>query len=158
MARLAQRAENNWVGVNCGIMDQMIAAGGRGGHALLIDCRSLETRRCRCPRRGGGGAGHGDAPRARGLRLQRAARGSARRPPRLRRDRAARRDGRQSRRGGTARRVTRRRARHVVTENARTVAAAEALRTRRRAALGELMDESHASLRDDFEVSRRSST
>jgi galactokinase len=43
MARLAQRAENEWVGVNCGIMDQMISAAGRAGHALLIDCRSLET-------------------------------------------------------------------------------------------------------------------
>ena len=39
MARLAQRAENEWVGVNCGIMDQLISAAGRAGHALLIDCR-----------------------------------------------------------------------------------------------------------------------
>src|SRR5205085_8627633 len=44
MARLAQRAENEWVGVNCGIMDQLISAAGAEGHALLIDCRSLETR------------------------------------------------------------------------------------------------------------------
>jgi galactokinase len=43
MARLAQKAENQWVGVNCGIMDQMISAAGKAGHALLIDCRSLET-------------------------------------------------------------------------------------------------------------------
>ncbi|HEX8243239.1 MAG TPA: galactokinase family protein, partial [Longimicrobium sp.] len=43
MARLAQRAENQWVGVNCGIMDQMISAAGQEGHAVLIDCRSLET-------------------------------------------------------------------------------------------------------------------
>ncbi|MCS6774154.1 MAG: galactokinase, partial [Thermoflexales bacterium] len=41
-ARLAQRAENEFVGVKCGIMDQLIAALGRAGHALLIDCRSLE--------------------------------------------------------------------------------------------------------------------
>ena len=44
MARLGQQAENQWIGVNCGIMDQMISAGGRAGHALLLDCRSLESR------------------------------------------------------------------------------------------------------------------
>jgi galactokinase len=44
MARLAQRAENDWVGVNCGIMDQLISAVGERDHALLIDCRSLATR------------------------------------------------------------------------------------------------------------------
>jgi galactokinase len=43
MALLGQQAENQWVGVNCGIMDQMISAAGKAGHALLIDCRSLET-------------------------------------------------------------------------------------------------------------------
>ncbi|HEX8317480.1 galactokinase, partial [Longimicrobium sp.] len=44
MALLAQKAENGWVGVHCGVMDQMISAAGEEGHALLIDCRSLETR------------------------------------------------------------------------------------------------------------------
>ena len=43
MAKLGQRAENRWVGVNCGIMDQLISAAGRANHALLIDCRSLDT-------------------------------------------------------------------------------------------------------------------
>ena len=43
MAPLCQKAENQWVGVNSGIMDQMISAAGEAGHALLIDCRSLET-------------------------------------------------------------------------------------------------------------------
>ncbi|MBZ0304016.1 MAG: galactokinase, partial [Anaerolineae bacterium] len=43
MARLAQRAENEWVGMNCGIMDQMISAAGVEGTALLIDCRSLDA-------------------------------------------------------------------------------------------------------------------
>ena len=42
MAKLGQRAENKWVGVNCGIMDQLISAAGRENHALLIDCRSLD--------------------------------------------------------------------------------------------------------------------
>ena len=43
MARAAQRAENEWVGVPCGIMDQLTSACGREGHALLIDCRTLEV-------------------------------------------------------------------------------------------------------------------
>ena len=42
MARLAQRAENEWVGVACGIMDQLTSACGLADHALLIDCRSLD--------------------------------------------------------------------------------------------------------------------
>ncbi len=43
MALLGQQAENQWIGVNCGIMDQLISAAGRADHALLIDCRSLQT-------------------------------------------------------------------------------------------------------------------
>src|SRR3972149_624656 len=43
MAKLGQRAENKWVGVNCGIMDQMISGAGQANHALLIDCRDLKT-------------------------------------------------------------------------------------------------------------------
>ena len=49
--RLGQRAENEWVGMNCGIMDQMISAAGQAGHALLIDCRRLETRAVPLPPR-----------------------------------------------------------------------------------------------------------
>ena len=44
MARIGQQAENGWVGVNCGIMDQMICAAGQSGHALFLDCRSLQYR------------------------------------------------------------------------------------------------------------------
>ena len=43
MALLSQKAENEWVGVNCGIMDQMISALGKIDHALFLDCRSLES-------------------------------------------------------------------------------------------------------------------
>ncbi|MEO7725451.1 MAG: galactokinase, partial [Chthoniobacterales bacterium] len=43
MAQLCQKAENEWVGVNCGIMDQMISAIGEEDHAVLIDCRDLST-------------------------------------------------------------------------------------------------------------------
>ena len=48
MGKLCHRAENHWVGVNCGIMDQLISAAGRKGHAVLIDCRSLRCRPARC--------------------------------------------------------------------------------------------------------------
>ena len=44
MAKICQLAENQWVGVNCGIMDQMISASGQADHVTLIDCRSLKTR------------------------------------------------------------------------------------------------------------------
>jgi galactokinase len=44
LARTAQRAENGYVGVNCGLMDQFASAFGRAGHALLLDCRSLDHR------------------------------------------------------------------------------------------------------------------
>ena len=50
MARLGQLAENEWVGVNCGIMDQMISAAGEADHALLIDCRSLDSEAVPLPR------------------------------------------------------------------------------------------------------------
>lgn len=42
LAQIGQFAENNWVGVNCGIMDQLIIAVGKHGSAVMIDCRSLE--------------------------------------------------------------------------------------------------------------------
>ena len=43
-AKLGQIAENQWIGLNCGIMDQLISAGGKDSHGLLIDCRSLEAK------------------------------------------------------------------------------------------------------------------
>lgn len=49
MARLGQRAEYDWVGVKCGIMDQMTSANGKKDHALLIDCRSLEIKDIKLP-------------------------------------------------------------------------------------------------------------
>ena len=44
LARIAQRAENAYVGVNCGLMDQFASAFGEPGHALLLDCRTLDHR------------------------------------------------------------------------------------------------------------------
>ena len=155
-ALLSQRAENAWVGVNSGIMDQFIAAKGRAGHALLIDCRSLESRLVPVPdsiavvvldtatRRGLVDSAYNErraaCERAAAYFGVKALRDVT--PEQL----AARGDGLDA--------VTRKRARHVITENARTLAAADALERGDVATLGTLMDASHVSLRDDFEVSR----
>ena len=156
MARLAQRAENEWVGVNCGIMDQLISAAGVAGHALLIDCRSLETSLVRLP--ASAAVVVLDTGTRRGLvdsaynerRAQCEAAARIFGVPALRdidvdsfRAREQELDA-----------MTRKRARHVVTESARTLEAAERLECGDVAAVGALMDASHASLRDDFEVSR----
>lgn len=155
MARLAQRAENEWVGVNCGIMDQMISASGRQDHAVLIDCRSLETRPAPLP--AGTVVVILDTATRRGLV------GSAYNERRARCEAAASHFGVAALRDVTPEQLearatdldetTARRARHVVTENARTLAAAEAMVACDAERLGQLMDASHESLRDDFEVS-----
>jgi len=156
MARVAQRAENGWVGVKCGIMDQMISASGRAGHALLIDCRSLETRAVPLPpatsvvildtgtRRGLVDSAYNE----RRARCEAAAAWFG--VPALRDVDAET----FARRAHELDPDTRRRARHVITENARTLRAADALERGDAAEVGWLMDESHRSLRDDFEVSR----
>lgn len=155
MARVSQVAENQWVGMNCGIMDQMISAAGVADHALLIDCRTLETRPLPLPahtavvvldtttRRGlvdsaynerraqcEAAAAHLGAPALRDVTIDQleAARSAL--------------DA-----------LTYRRARHVITENDRVLQACDAMAAGDAAALGRLLDASHVSLRDDFEVS-----
>jgi len=157
MARIAQRAENEWVGVRCGIMDQMVSAAGREGHALLIDCRSLETQAVPLPP--GMTVVVMDTATRRGLL------DSAYNQRREQCEAAARFFGVPALRDVTARSLaakglgleetTLRRARHVVSENARTLQAADAMRRGDAEALGRLMSASHVSLRDDFEVSSR---
>ncbi len=155
MALLGQRAENAWVGVNSGIMDQMISATGEAGHALLIDCRSLETRSAPFP--SDTKVVVLDTSTRRGLV------GSAYNERREQCEAAARFFGVSALRDVSVDEfearadelddVTRRRARHVVTENERTLQAADAMQQGDAARLGHLMNESHRSLRDDFEVS-----
>jgi galactokinase len=155
MARLAQQAENEWVGMRCGIMDQMISAAARAGHALLIDCRSLATQAVPLPP--GVAVVILDTATRRGLV------DSAYNERRAQCEAAARFFGVASLRdlspaalkagGQGLEEVSRRRARHVLSENARTLQAVEALRRGAAAQVGRLMDASHASLRDDFAVS-----
>ena len=155
MARLGQRAENEWVGVQCGIMDQMIAAAGRAGHALLLDCRTLQMEAVPLPL--------GTVVVVLDTATRRDLADSAYNERRARCEAAARTLGVPALRdvgveefaalAGRLDEVTHRRARHVVTENARVLAAAAAMRRGDAAELGRLMDASHGSLRDDYEVS-----
>ncbi len=155
MARLAQRAENQWVGVNCGIMDQLISAAGRAGHALLIDCRSLDMEPVPLPP--GAAVVVLDTATRRGLV------DSAYNERRGQCEAAARAFGVPALRDVTIEcfqrsadaldAAARRRARHVITENDRTLQAADAMRRGDAAELGRLMQQSHRSLRDDYEVS-----
>jgi galactokinase len=155
LARLAQQAEHAFAGTRCGLMDQLISAEGRAGHALLIDCRTFEWQVVPLP------AGRTvvvcDTGKRRGLA------GSAYNRRRTQCEEAARRLGVPALRDldvaafeARARALPallRRRARHVVRENNRTLAAAGALRRGDAAGFGRLMNESHASLRDLYEVS-----
>ncbi len=155
MALLAQKAENDWVGVRCGIMDQMVSAAAREGHALLIDCRTLALRHLPLP------------PGARVVVIDSGVRrglvDSAYNERREQCEQAARRLGRRAlrdvsrteleARSGELPEPTMRRARHVITEIERTLQAADALSNGDVAGFGRLMSASHASLRDDFEVS-----
>jgi galactokinase len=155
MAKLGQRAENKWVGVNCGIMDQLISATGRAGHAVLIDCRSLDLAPVPFPP--GAGVAILDTATRRGLvdseynerraRCEAAARAFG---VRALRDVDLERCGREA---GRLDDTTCRRARHVISENQRTLDAAAAMRRGEVRKLGRLMNASHASLRDDFQVS-----
>ena len=155
MAKLGQRAENKWVGMNCGIMDQMISAAGKAGHALLIDCRSLDTRSVPLP--------PGTVVVVLDTATRRGLVGSAYNERRAQCEAAARWFGVPALRDVSVERflaegagldeMTRRRARHIVTENARVLHAVEAMRQGDAVTLGQLMDASHVSMRDDFEIS-----
>jgi galactokinase len=157
MAKLCQRAENDWVGMQCGIMDQMISAAGRADHGLLIDCRSLETELVPLPM--------GTVVMVLDTGTRRDLVDSAYHERHRQCEAAARFFGvpalrdvnieQFEARSGELDEVTRRRARHVITENARTLQAAEAMHRGDRVEIGRLMNGSHASLRDDFEVSSR---
>jgi galactokinase len=154
MARLAQRAENEFVGTQCGIMDQLASACGEAGHALLIDCRSLATRAVPLPA--------GTALLIAHSRVRRGLVDSAYNERRQQCEEAARTLGVAALRDVTAEQLEQgrsqlsalvfRRARHVVSENARVLAAAQALQRGDMVQLSRLMAASHESMRQDFEI------
>jgi len=158
-ALLCHRAEVEFVGVPCGIMDQFAVSLCRRGHALFLDCRSLETHHIPLP--AGIVLAVCDTGVRRSLRDSRYAdrRGECEEVVRLLR---ARRPAVTSLRDLTPDDLPlldelpaplRGRGRHVVTENARVIATARALEGGEIAGLGEIFLASHRSLRDDYEVS-----
>ncbi len=149
-----QEAENQFVGCNCGIMDQLISALGKKEHALLIDCRSLGTKAVPLPK--------GAAVVIINSNFKRTPVGSEYNTRREQCETGARffqqpalRDVSLDEFNKVAHEldpVVTKRVRHILTENARTVEAASALAKGDLKRMGELMAESHASMRDDFEI------
>jgi len=163
MALLCQAAENQFVGVNCGIMDQFVSRLGARNHALFIDCRTLEHEAVPLPE-SGIKVIVADTMKKRGLvdseynvrraQCEEAVSMLKAYLPGIR----ALRDVTASdfkRYGYELPPTVRRRAQHVVTENDRVLESVEALRQGNVALFGRLMNESHESLRDLYEVSCR---
>ncbi len=160
LARIAQRAENRYVGVMCGLMDQFASSGGVAGAAVLLDCRSLEHRAVPLPADLVLVVAHTGMPRTLGTSEYNARRADCERAvaelaaaePSV----ASLRDVDRAmleRHAALLDPIARRRAEHVVEENARVVATEAALRSGDTSALSGLFAASHASLRDLFEVS-----
>ncbi len=150
LARLCRRAEQRATGVPCGIMDQLASAAGVEGHAMLIDCTTENVTPIPLP------AGLEVVAVSSGQHRQLAGSAYAERQNACERARAIvgpLRDATLAELAAISEPEVRRRARHVVSENARTLAFADALRIGDAHAAGQLMYESHVSLRDDFEVS-----
>ncbi len=155
LVRIAQRAENDFVGAPTGILDQSASLLCRAGHALLLDCRDGNTRQVPF------------APEEHGLhvlvidtRVHHALADGQYARRRTECEAAARALGVDSLREATIEQVAtigdelvRRRARHVVTENIRVLEVVALLDDGRLEAVGELLTASHVSLRDDYEVS-----
>ena len=160
LALLCQRAENEFVGINCGIMDQFVSALGQRDHALLIDCRSLDHQPVPLPP--GAAIIVADTMKRRGLvdseynaRRRECEEGVhilQRYLPQVQ----ALRDVSTGQFVEYKRQLpenVRKRCRHIVYENERVLRSVAALQAGDLAAFGQLMNESHASLRDDYEVS-----
>jgi galactokinase len=160
IAKACQRAENEFTGAMCGIMDQFISCFGRVKHALLIDCRSLshellpisdEVKIVICNTKVKHNLAGGEYNQRRA-----SCEASVRRLQKFLPEIKALRDVTLSQLDdfkGELSEVEFRRARHVISENQRVIDAADALKSGDLNRFGELMYESHRSLRDDYEVS-----
>ena len=160
LALLSQRAENQYVGVNCGIMDQMISACGKAGHAMMLDTRNLERGYFPMP--------DGVAIVVVDSLVRRSLAASEYNVRRAQCEEAVRvlqaylptitalRDvtvGDLERLGSHLSEIVLRRAQHVVHENDRVLQVAKALHAGDIETVGALMVQAHHSLRDDYEVS-----
>ncbi len=162
LALLGQRAENHFVGVNCGIMDQFISANGRAGHALFLDCRDLsfdlvplfgdDVQIVIC----NSGVTRGLTDSAYNDRRSACESGVSLLARVMGKDMRALRDVSMEMLdvyGGMLPETVLKRCRHVITENERTQRAVTLLKNGDLSGFGELMVASHESLRDDYEVS-----
>jgi galactokinase len=160
LARLCQRAENEFVGARCGIMDQFIACFGRQDHAVMLDCRSLDYQPvplppdlrlviCNTMVKHAIAAGEYNLRRT---QCETAVRELARLRPEIVALRDATLDD-LNRSGSELSDVIYRRCRHVITEDGRVIEAVKALEGGDLDRLRELLAASHRSLRDDYEVS-----
>ncbi len=160
LARLCQRAENEFVGANCGIMDQFISANGAKDHALLLDCRDLSFKLAPIPENVAlviantmvKHAITGGEYTSRRAEVEAACAVIASHRPGVRFLRDATVEDLEKW-GSEMTPNSLKRARHVITENTRTVAAADALMRNDLNELGRLMAEAHASYSQDFEAS-----
>lgn len=158
LALLCQRAENEFVGMRCGILDQFTSAVSREGSALLLDCRSLEVKSI--PLRGANASFVVcDTGKPRELRrseynARRAQCETAARELGVPALRDATLAGLEAKRGELDDRVFAR-ARHIISENQRVLQGAAALERGDLPVLGKLLREAHESLRVDYEVSCR---
>lgn len=164
IALLAQKAENEFVGVQCGIMDQFISALGHHDCALMIDCRSLEYKSVPLNFDDhelslvivNSGVRRGLVDSEYNARREECKEGAALLGKYLERPVNALRDVTLLEFNKYARKLpdtVARRCRHVISENERVLKAVDVLRYDAHMIFGHLMNESHESLRDDFQVS-----
>jgi galactokinase len=159
LARIAQRAENEHVGVKCGLMDQFASACGVAGHALLLDCRSTEWQAVPMPAELAAVVIHSGVSHAHGDNEYNARRAACERVvAAIARDDASvtlLRDvdlDRLSAYRGRLDPIDHDRALHVITESARVLDAVAALEADDHDSLGELMADSQASMRDRYAI------
>ncbi len=160
IAQAAQRAENEFVGVNCGIMDQFISMLGQEGYALLIDCRSLKYKLIPLPKEAALVIGNTKASRslagsAYNERRSQCEEGVAKLQVVLPEVQALRdvTSSQLEEYKSMLSPVVYQRCRHVVSENERVLQTVVALGNNDLTTVGQLMNASHDSLRDDYEVS-----
>ena len=164
MVKLSQKAENTFVGVNCGIMDQFAVGMGRKDCAILLDCNTLEYRYSKIALTGASiviantNKPHSLASSAYNVRraqCEHALNELREVRPDLHALGELSNEAFNQLAGAISEPLERQRARHAVMENNRTLAAVEALEAKDVARFGKLMNESHYSLRDDYDVTGR---
>ncbi|MFQ1046825.1 galactokinase [Avibacterium paragallinarum] len=157
IALIGQQAENQFVGANCGNMDQLISALGQKDHLLMIDCRTLETQPTPVPDKVAvmiinSKVKHDLVAGEYNTRRQQCEQAAAFFGVKALRDVSLEQFKKREEELTALDPIVAKRARHVITENARVLAAVEALKQGDLAGLGKLMAQSHESMREDFEI------